>query len=154
MLGNVNATDLLDTSAHFEPAPRRCEVNFLAFICDFLCAKHLLRRIRNHLLGQFHDLQIVCVGPIELKLCEFRIMLERDAFIAEVASNLIDAFEISHKQALEIQLKRNTQVHILLEFVVMCHERTRRRAAIQRLQDGRLDFQEIHDRRGRYAGIL
>ncbi len=69
-------------------------------------------------------------------------MLERDAFVAEVASDLIDPLEVADQQTLEIQLERDAQVHVLFQLVVMRDERPRCRAAVNRLQDGRLDFEE------------
>src|SRR5215207_5285492 len=69
-------------------------------------------------------------------------MFEGNTFIAEVTANLVDFFKITHQQAFEIQLKRNTQVHILLQFVVMCHKWAGGCASIQRLQDGSLYFKK------------
>jgi hypothetical protein len=112
-------------------------------VFDLGGACHLLGGIGDHLLGQFHHLQIIRVCPIEFQLREFRVVLERHTFIAEVAPDLINAFHVTDKQTLEIQLERNAQVHILIQFIVMRHERTRCRAAIQRLEDGRFHFKEI-----------
>ena len=60
---------------------------------DLCGASHLFGGVGDHLLGQFHDLQIIGVGPIEFKLREFRVVLERNAFVAEVASDLVDSFQ-------------------------------------------------------------
>ena len=43
---------------------------------DLLRAQHLLGRVRDHLLGQLHDLQVVGIRPVELQLRELRVVLE------------------------------------------------------------------------------
>ena len=40
----------------------------------------------------------------------------------------VDALEAPDQQPFKIQLERNTQIHILIEFVVMGDKRSRRRA--------------------------
>src|ERR1700752_4175276 len=69
-------------------------------------------------------------------------MFERNPLVAEISPDLVDFFKIAHEQPLEIQLERNTQIHILVKFVVMCHKRTRGCAPIQGLQDRRFDLQK------------
>ena len=103
------------------------------------------------LLGEGHDVAIVGVGHVELELRELRIVLEGDAFVPEVPPNLVDAFDPADEQALEVELKRDAQVEILMELVMMGHEGPGRGAAIDRLQDRRLDLDEIHVRRERLA---
>ena len=129
--GNVDAAGLEDALAHFQPLPRRCQVDVIVLVGDFLRSQNLLSGIGDHLLGQFHHLQIIRIGPVELKLGEFRVVLERDALVAEITSDLIDLFQIAYEQPLEIQLERDSQVHVLLELVMVGYERTRCCASIQ-----------------------
>ena len=86
---------------------------------------------------------IVPVRGVELQLREFGIVLERHAFIAEVAADFVHALVHAHQQALQIQLERDAQIQILIELIVMRDERSGRRAAVQRLQDRRFHFEEI-----------
>ena len=132
----------LSPAREFQPAPGRREVQLLPLVRELLLAKHALHRVRDHLLGQCHHLLVVRVGPVELQLRELRVVLEGHAFVAEVAADLVDAFQVADQQALEIQLERDAQVHVLLQLVVMRDERPRGRAAVQRLQHRRLHLQE------------
>ena len=142
MLGDVDAAGFKNAHAHFHAFPRRFEFQFVLAEFDLGGAGHLFGGISDHLLGQFHHLQIVRICPIEFQLSEFGVVLERNAFIAEVTPDLIHPFQIADQQTFEIQLERDTQIHILIEFVMMRGERTRRRTAIQRLEDGSFHFQK------------
>ena len=85
---------------------------------------------------------IVRVGLIELEHGELGIVLRRDAFVAEIAIDLVDALQAAHHQALQIQLRRDAQIQIDIERVVVRDERPRRRAAVEGLQHGRFHFQK------------
>ena len=63
-------------------------------------------------------------------------------FVAEIAIDFVDALEAAHYQPLQVQLRRDSQIEIDIERVVMRDERTRRRAAVERLHHRRFDFDE------------
>src|SRR3546814_17216615 len=85
---------------------------------------------------------IVRVRLVELQHREFGIVARRESFITEVAVDLVNLLETANDQSLEEQFRRDAQIQIAIERVVMCHERPRRRAASDRLQHRRLDFDE------------
>jgi hypothetical protein len=64
-------------------------------------------------------------------------------FVAEVAIDLVDPLQPAHQQPLQVQLRRDPQVQVDVQRVVMRDERTRRRPAIQRLHHGRFHFHEV-----------
>ena len=64
------------------------------------------------------------------------------ALVAEVAVDLEDALDSADHCPLEEQFWRDTQVEVDVEGVGMGHERTCRRAAVQRLQHRGLDLEE------------
>jgi hypothetical protein len=68
-------------------------------------------------------------------------VLERDALVAEVLADLVDALEPADDQPLEVQLGRDPQVEVAVELVV-CVTNGARSAAVARLQDRRLDLDE------------
>ena len=105
-------------------------------------AQHLVGDRCDHLLGQRHHLQVIGVRPVELELGELRVVRAVDALVAEVAPDLVHPLQVPHHQPLQVQLERDAQVQVLLELVVVRDEGPRRRAAVERLQDGRLHFQE------------
>ena len=103
---------------------------------------HLHRDRRQQLFGERHQPLVVHVGPVELEHRELGIVLRRDAFIPEVTVDLEDAFDAADGQPLEVELRRDAQVELHVERVVMRHERPRQRAAGDRLHHRRLDFEE------------
>ena len=111
-------------------------------------ARHAPRDVREHLLGQPHQVLVVHVRLVELEHRELGVVLGRDPLVAEVAVDLVDAFEPADGQALQVQLGRDAQEQIDVERVVMRDERPRERAAGDRLHHRRLDFEEAARVRG------
>src|SRR5438270_11331841 len=105
-------------------------------------AVHITRDLREHGLGEVHQVAIICVGLIELKHGELGIVLGRDAFVTEVAIDLIDAVKSADGQALEVKFRGDAQVEINIECVVMRSERTRGGAAGEWLHHRSLNFDE------------
>ena len=69
-------------------------------------------------------------------------MLVRDALVAEVLADLVDALETTDDQPLQVELGRDPQVEVGVELVVVRHERMREGAAVARLQHRGLDLDE------------
>ena len=69
-------------------------------------------------------------------------MLGGDALVAEVAVDLEHALEPSDHQPLEIELRRNPQVEVRVQRVVVGHERPGDRSARNRVHHRSFDFQE------------
>ena len=93
-------------------------------------------------LGEFHQPTVVRIGRIELHHREFGVVPRTHAFVAEIAVDFIDALEPADHQALEVKLGRDAQEHLHVERVVMRDERLGRRAARDRMQHRRFDFEE------------
>ncbi len=85
---------------------------------------------------------VVHVRLVELEHRELGIVLRRDPLVPEVTVDLVHPFEAADGQALEIQLRRDPQIQVEVERVVMRHERARQRASRDRLHHRRLDFEE------------
>jgi len=101
------------------------------------------RQLREHALDEIHDVLVIRIGPVALHHGEFRIVPGGDAFVAEVAVDLEDLVrQARYQRALEIEFRRDAQVHVHLQRVVMGLERLGGRTAVDRLQHGRLDFHE------------
>ncbi len=90
------------------------------------------------------EIVVVGVRDVQLQHGELGVVPGRHALVAEIAIDLVHAFEAADHQPLEIQLRRDAQVHVHVERVVMRLERPRRRAARDGLQHRRLDFEEVH----------
>ena len=93
--------------------------------------------------GHRHQRVVRGVRHVKLEHRELGVVARADAFVAVAATNLVDALEATNQQALEVQLGRDAQKQAQIERIVMRLERTRGRAANQRMQGRRLDLQEI-----------
>ncbi len=67
-------------------------------------------------------------------------MLRGDAFVAEVAVDLINAVQPAHGEALQVKFRRNAQVQIHIERIVMGNKRTCRGAAGDGMHHRRFHF--------------
>ena len=70
------------------------------------------------------------------------LCLNEIALVAEVLAQLVDALDPADDQALQVELGRDPQVEVAVERVVVRHERPGECAAVDRLEDGRLDLDE------------
>jgi hypothetical protein len=68
-------------------------------------------------------------------------VLRRDAFVAKIAVDLVDAGHAAHDEPLQIQLGRDSQEELEIQGVVVRHERPRERASRDRLHHRRLDLE-------------
>ncbi len=118
------------------------EVDLLALERHLRRAEYVLRRPRDELLDPFHRVAVVGVCLVPLEHRELGVVLERDALVAEVLADLVHLLEPADDQPLEVQLGGDAQVAILVERVVVRHERLCESSAVARLQHGRLDLDE------------
>ncbi len=77
----------------------------------------------------------------------------RHAFVAEVAPDLEQPLHAAHAQPLEVQLRSDPQVQAHVVGVAVGGERTCVGPAVHRLQDRRLDFEEIRSHQGIPQGV-
>ncbi len=142
MIVVIDAGHLQQPLAQVDALPGRGEIDLVTVELDLHAAVHLLRHEGDHLLGELHDLQVIGVSHVELELGELGVVLEGDALVAEIAPDLVDPVQPAHDQPLEIQLEGNAQEEILVQLVVVGDEGLGRRAAVERLQDGRFHLDE------------
>src|SRR5437773_1328670 len=105
-------------------------------------AEQRLRQIGEELFGELHEILIVRIGLIELEHGEFWVVLRGHAFIPEVAVDLVHALEAADDQPLEVELRRDPQIEVHVEGVVVRLERARDGAARDGLHHRRLDLEE------------
>src|SRR3954447_388547 len=131
----VEARLLEDRLAQRHALPRARPVD-LARVLD------LRRDVRDELLQLVGDVVVVGVRLIPLEHRELGLVLAREALVAEVLADFVDLLEAPDDQALQVQLVGDAQVEVAVQLVVVRHERTRERSAVEALKDGGLDLQE------------
>ena len=111
-----------------------CQRNLMLAKRDLLGADRLPRRVGDQLFGHAHQRVIVGVGLVELHHRELGVVLRRNPLVPEVAVDLEHPLEAADREPLQVQLRRDAQVEIHVERVVMgrrtaARSRRRRSAA-------------------------
>ncbi len=102
---------------------------------DFLCDED------DELFGEVHQVVVVGVGLVELEHGELGVVPGADAFVAEVAVDLVDAVEASDDEALEVELGRDAEEEVDVELVVVGGEGARGGSASDLLHHRGFDFE-------------
>ena len=92
---------------------------------DLLRAVEGVGQAADRLLDPVHEVAVVGVRQVQLEHRELGVVLGREPLVAEVAVDLVDALEAADDQALQVQLRRDAQVHVQVERVVVREERAR-----------------------------
>ena len=119
---------------------RFLQVNGLTAVGQLQAAGSLQCRIAHQVFGEGHQVAVVPIRRVELHHGEFGVVPYRNTFVAEVAVDLKHALEAAHDQALQIQLRRNAQKHLLVQRVVVRGEGPRIGTARNRVQHRRFHF--------------
>ena len=114
----------------------------MAAKCRDRRSDRLERDLLEHRLDPVHRVAEVRVRLVPLEHRELGLVLVRDALVAEVLADLVDALEPAHDESLEVELGRDAQVEIGVELVRVRDERVRERTAVPRLEHRRLDLDE------------
>ena len=106
-------------------------------------AKRANGNMPNQSLCVSQQIQVIGAGPVPFKHGELWIVARRDPFVTEVTVDLKHAIETADHQTLQIQLRRDTQVHVDVERIMMGDERTRGRTARNHLHHRRFHFHKV-----------
>ena len=87
-------------------------------------ADGITRCLNNEFFADGHDFAVVAECLVELHHGELGVVAGADAFIAEHATNFVDAFHTANDESLEVKFKSDAQIQLHVERVVMSHERS------------------------------
>ena len=130
-----------DGLAHGEPfdageIEREVAVAHLEGSGDFL------RQELEKILSELHGVVVVAIGLVILEHGEFGVVLEGDAFVAEVAVDFVHAVEAADDQALQVKLRGDAEEKVDVEGFVMGDKRAGHGPAGDGLHHGRFHFKE------------
>ena len=155
---------LFDGIQNRQTAVRRFEIHFVVTDLYFRRTVHGDRDALQQLLRKRHHPVIVFVLYIELHAGKLGVVGAVHTFVAEVTADLIHAFKTTNDESLQVQLRRDAQVHIYIERVMMRDKRTSRCTTGYLLQDRRLYLRitrlveylthRAQDRRAFQEGVL
>jgi ribosomal protein L7/L12 len=98
--------------------------------------------VAQQCLGEVHQVLVVPVRRVELHHRELGVVAHADAFVAKAAVDLEHALEAADDQALQVQLGRDAQEHLLVQRVVVRHEGLGVGAAGDGVEHGRFHLHE------------
>ena len=125
-----------------DATPRRFEIDLMPAKLRDRRSERLERDLLEHRLDPVHRVAEVGVCLVPLEHRELRLVLVRDALVAEVLADLVDPLEATDDEPLEVELGRDAQVEIGVELVRVRDERMREGAAVVRLKNRCLDLHE------------
>jgi hypothetical protein len=96
----------------------------------------------EQLFGEVHQVFIGGVGLIKLQHGEFRVVEAGEAFVPEIAVDFIDPVKAPHQEALQIKLRRDAQIQLHVQGLMMGGEGFGRGPARDGLHHGGLHFEE------------
>ncbi len=99
-------------------------------------------KVPEHVLGEVDEIMIVRIGHVKFHHGELRIVADINALIPEVAVELEHPLEAADDEALQIELRSDSHVHVDVERVVMGDERPGVSAARDGVHHGGLDLHE------------
>ena len=106
-------------------------------------AEHIAADVLNDRADEHHHAAEIRVGLVDFEHRELGIVLPGNALVAEDAADLEHAVVAADEQALKPQFKRDAQVEVGAERVVMRHERPRGRAARDAFEHRRFHLEKI-----------
>ena len=133
----------LDSFAHGQFFERLAEIESLVAVRHFGVAQNILRQRAEQRFGQFDQIFVVRVRHIEFHHGELWVVANGDTFVTEVTVNFEHAFEATNHQTLQVQFRRDTQVHVHIQRIMMGDERTGRRAARDHLHHWGFHFHKV-----------
>ena len=133
----------MDRFRHRQAIESVAELDRLALIGDRRRAENLFCDLAHELLGQVHQIVIIPIRLVELEHRELGVMPRRDAFVAKIPVDRENFLEAADHQPLQIELRRDAQVQVHVQRVVMRAKRPRRGAARDRLHHRRLDLEVV-----------
>lgn len=138
----ILARRLFDGIVHADALDLR-EIDLDALVIDDRRAENALGGIDDNAFRDVHHVRVVSVRLVELDRRELRVVADIHALVAEDAAHLVDAVETADDEALEVELRRDAQVEVDVECIVVRDERARCCAAGDRREYRRLDLEVI-----------
>ena len=125
----IDTRILLYRVKHSKTLKGLAEIHFNAVICYNGSAENLFCNMAIKIFGKIHHTVIIRICLIKLHKSKFGIVACVKTLITENSAYFIHSFESADYKAFQIQLKRNSELNVLVESIVMSDKRPCRRAA-------------------------
>src|SRR6266446_6471100 len=155
-IGIVRQNDVFDGSAR----EGLRKIDFSALVDELPRPHQGVGETLKQGLDHLHEIRVIRICLIQLQHCELGVVLRRHAFVAEISVDFVNTVEAADGEPLEIEFRRDAQIHVYVEGVVVRLEGPRSGAAGNGVQHRRLHLQEAariekgaqvtHDPRSRF----
>ena len=134
---------LNDRLAHGHAPPVRAgPLNFLISPLGLGSTRHVFRCLLDQILRKIHHAAIVRIGLVKLEHGELRIPAPAQPFVAKIPIDFVNPVKTSYGQPLQVELRRDPQIEVHVERVVVRNKRPRHGPAGDRLHHRSLYFNE------------
>ena len=141
-LVKVNSGILLNGVDHRDSLERLAEIHFDSVIHNCCCAEDFLCYISVEVLGEVHHSVVVGVSLIKLHESELGVVACVKTLVAEYSADFINSLKTAYDETLQVKLKRNTELKILVERVEVSFKRSCRRSSRVRYKHRSFNFHE------------
>src|SRR5699024_7546776 len=118
-LVEVNDGVFLDSVYHGDTLKWFAQIDLFAAIDNIAGAQKLPGDVAQQLLGQVHDVLVVCISLVEFEHGELWVVFGVHTLVAENTTDLIYLVKAADDQTFQMQLQRDAQVHVDVQGVVM-----------------------------------
>src|SRR5699024_8549752 len=136
----VDSGILLHRVDHCDALKRRSEIHLDPIVYDLGGPQNFLRHIAVQILRQVHHPIIVSISLIQFHEGKLRIMSRVKSLVSEHTADLVNSLQSSYDQSLEIKLKGDTELEILVQCVEVRLKRSCRSSSGVAHEDRRLHF--------------
>ena len=130
----------LDRFTHGQFFERFTEVQRYVAVGHFRLTENILCQSTEQRFGQLDQIFVICVSHIEFHHGELWVMTYGNTFVTEVTVDFEYTLEATNHQTLEVQFRRDTQVHVEIQRVMVGDKRTRSGTARDHLHHRRFNF--------------
>ena len=141
-LVEVYAGEFFNGVNHSLSCERFAQIQFVTAVNHFCGTQYVLRNGTEHFFCDVHHAVIVCVSLIQFHQGKFWVMTNGDTFVTEYTADFIHTFKTADDQTFQRQFQSDTAVHVDIQCVMVCDERSCGSAAGNGLQYRCFHFQE------------
>lgn len=151
-LGELNTENLFKALHHWDALERRSEVDLnnvslvlgtVGMVLNFVRTMNLEDHLREHVLGELHQVVVVSIGPVKFAGSELRVVGEVNALITELLANLKHSVDASDNQHLKVELWGNSHEQLHIKIVVESLEGTSGGATWDHVHHRGLNLEEV-----------
>src|SRR5574344_409248 len=142
MLFEIDTAFFFDGLGLIDPGERFRHIDIVAVELKDIFADNVFGQFMEESFKPIAHIAQIAISLIKLNRGKFRVMFRVDAFVAEDTADFINAVNASDHALLEVELRGNTEIEILIKGVEMSDERLSGRTTDNRAENRGFDVNE------------